>query len=593
MPHLLEIQATTQEIAEAITAAVGIEVEIIDDQLSIVAGTGRYTGKIGQKEEDGDIQSGYIYSHVLQTGSEYVVEDAKNDPFYHACEDELAEVCCPIRLGQRIIGIIGLIAFTEEQRMALLQNKRNLLVFTNRMADLLSSKVSETQMANELKIIIETIRDGIIAVDKSGVITACNKTAETLIGIRREDLIGSKLTAIWPGSPVMEAISSGAGYKDREEMYKLTSGKAVHFFTTVSPVFGSQLETKRRTAGAVISFRDIADVRKLVYDMTEQNEHSSFREILGTSSSIQEVKAYAEKVAHSSSTILITGESGTGKGLLAKAIHYASPRQNGPFITINCGAIPDTLLETELFGYESGAFTGANKSGKVGKFELAHEGTIFLDEVGDMPLHLQVKLLHVLQHREIERVGGTRVLPVDVRVIAATNKNLEQMMLDGEFREDLYFRLNVIPIQLPSLRERKEDIGLLLHAALEKYNRLIGKNITGFAPETTDLLVSYHWPGNIRELENAVEYAVNLETGTVITKQSIPARILRVHHADTTLQTLKEQLDVHEKQIIERYLNEYGYSVESKQKVAHRLGISESTLYRRIRELHIRKPGQS
>jgi PAS domain S-box-containing protein len=593
MPHLLEIQATTQEIAEAITAAVGIEVEIIDDQLLIVAGTGRYTEKIGLKEEDGDIQSGYIYSHVLKTGSEYIVEDAKNDPFYHACENELAEVCCPIRLGQRIIGIIGLVAFTEEQRKALLQNKQNLLVFINRMADLLSSKVSETQMANELKIIIETICDGIVAVDRNGVITTCNEMAETLIGIKREDLIGSKLTSVWPGSPVMEAISSGVGYKDREEMYKLPSGKAMHFFTTVSPVFGSQLETKRRTAGAVISFRDIADVRKLVYDMTEQNEHSSFREILGTSSSIQEVKAYAEKVAHSSSTILITGESGTGKGLLAKAIHYASPRQNGPFITINCGAIPDTLLETELFGYESGAFTGANKSGKVGKFELAHEGTIFLDEVGDMPLHLQGKLLHVLQHREIERVGGTRVLPVDVRVIAATNKNLEQMMLEGEFREDLYFRLNVIPIQLPPLRERKEDIGLLLRAALEKYNRLIGKNITGFEPETAELLVGYHWPGNIRELENAVEYAVNLEAGPVITKQSIPARILRVHHAATALHTLKEQLDVHEKQIIERYLNEYGYSVESKLKVARRLGISESTLYRRIRELHIRKPGQS
>lgn len=589
MSNLLEIQNTAQEIAEAITAAIGIEVEIIDDQLVIVAGTGRYIDKIGQKEEEGNIESGFIYSHVLKTGNEYIVEDAKTDPFYRACENELAEVCCPIQLGKRIIGLIGLVAFTEAQREMLLDKKNSLMIFLQRMSYLLSTKVSETKMANECKSIIETIHNGIIAVDQNGTITLCNETAEKLIDIERNRLIGNQLTSIWPDSPVMEVISSGEGYKDREEMYRGESERSptMHFFTTVNPILGSTYEANRQVVGAVILFRDAADVRKLVYELTEKEEHSSFKEILGQSQEIQEVTSYAEKVAQSNSTILITGESGTGKGLLAKAIHFSSPRKNKPFITVNCGAIPDTLIESELFGYEAGAFTGASKSGKVGKFELAHQGTIFLDEIGDMPLHLQVKLLHVLQHREIERVGGTKVIPIDVRVIAATNKNLEKMMQQGEFREDLYFRLSVIPIRIPSLRERKEDIPLLLHHALQKYNRFIGKNILGFKQEAIDLLLQYQWPGNIRELENVVEYAVNMETDVYITWGSIPARIRSMHNHEVISTTLKAQLQYYEKQIIEKYLKEIGYSVENKLVIAKLLGISESTLYRRIRELGI------
>lgn len=589
MSSLWEIKETAQDIAEAITAAIGIEVEIIDDQLIIVAGTGRYTEKIGQLEEDGNIESGYIYSHILKTGEEYVVADAQSDDFYRACEQELAEVCCPITSGSRIIGLIGLVAFTEAQRSLLLQRQRELMVFLRRMAYLLSGKVSETKMANELKSIIDTIHHGVIAVDRQGFITLSNETAEKLIGLGRSRLIGHHLNSIWPESPVMDVIATGAGYKDREEMYRRHTDTAavLHVFTTVTPILSHKYPADRQAVGAVVSFRDAADVHKLVYEITEKGEDSSLHEMIGRSERIEEVKAYADKVSRSNSTILITGESGTGKGLLAKAIHFTSPRKHKPFITVNCGAIPDTLLESELFGYEAGAFTGANKAGKVGKFELAHEGTIFLDEIGDMPLHLQVKLLHVLQHREIERVGGTRVVPVDVRVIAATSRNLEKMMQEGEFREDLYFRLSVIPIRIPPLVERKEDIPLLLHHALAKYRSLIGKEIHGFEPETIEALLHYHWPGNIRELENAVEYAVNMEMGAVISLGSLPARILKMYRQKETGATLKSQLNVYEKQIIEKYLRVMGSSVESKKRIARSLGISESTLYRRIRELGI------
>lgn len=590
MSHLRLIQGTVQEIAEAITAAIGIEVEIIDERLRIVAGTGRYREKVGQMEEDGDLDSGYIYSQILKQGTEYIVEDAQSNPFYHAVENELAEVCCPIKLDTQIIGLIGMVAFTKEQQMVMLHNKNNLLIFLRRMADLLSSKIAETKISDELKIIVETSRDGIVVVNKQGLITLCNHSAEQLINMGRDNLIGRHLSTIWPESPVLTAMETGEGYADREEFYKGKSGraKAMHFFTTVNLIFNRTEDNGKQVTGAVVYFRDIADVRKMVYEITENNEHSSFQEILGTSSKVKELKRQAEKIAPSNSTVLITGASGTGKGLLAKAIHYASPRKNKSLIMVNCAAIPDTLLESELFGYEGGAFTGASKSGKVGKFELAHEGTIFLDEIGDMSLHLQVKLLHVLQHREIERVGGTRVIPVDVRVIAATNRDLEQMMQDGEFREDLYFRLNVIPIKIPSLFERKEDIPLLLHHALQKYNDLIGKQIRGFEQEAMELLVSYQWPGNIRELENAVEYAVNIETDRLISKQSLPGRILRSYSGMGST-SLREQLDVYEKQIITKHLQENGYSVQDKRKVAAILGISESTLYRRIRELGIVK----
>ncbi|RNB85967.1 PAS domain-containing protein [Brevibacillus fluminis] len=595
MSRLLDIRQTTQEVAEAITAALGIDVEIIDDRLTIIAGTGRYKEKIGQKEEEGNVQSGLTYSQVLQTGEPYVIEDAQNNADYAALEAELAEVCCPIKLSGRVIGLMGLVAFTEQQRHTLLCNRGPLLTFLERMAYLLASKVSETKIATELTSIVETIRDGILAVDKDGIITSCNMMAERLIGQTREQLIGIALSKIWPDSSFHEVLQSGVGYRDREEIHTRSplrrGGMPLHFFTTVMPINASghgASSADHAPIGTVLSFRDSADVRRMVYDLTEKEESSSFQEIIGTSETILRVKEQGQKIALSNSTVLITGESGTGKSLFARAIHHSGSRKKRPFITVNCGAIPDALLESELFGYEPGAFTGASKNGKVGKFELANGGTIFLDEIGDLSLHLQVKLLHVLQYREIERVGSTRSLSIDVRVIAATNRDLEQMITDGEFREDLFFRLNVIPLHLPSLKERQEDIPLLLTQALARHARLIGKEISGFDQETMELLVSYQWPGNIRELENVVEYAVNLATERLITVDSIPARLRRTHSGEKETRKLKAQLDVFEKQIIERVLRETGYSVEDKVKAAKLLGISESTLYRRIRELGIR-----
>lgn len=599
MTKLQAIQNTVQEVAEAISAAIGVETEIVDIEMNIVAGTGRYYRKIGQIEEGGNLNSGEIYGIVLSTGNEYIIEDALTDPIYLGVEGELAEICCPIKIDDQVIGLIGLVAFNESQKTTLLQKPHDLLNFTKKMAALLASKVLEVEFSEKLETIVESIHEGILSVDQNGIIDSCNRMAEKLIGKRRKELIGKNLRELWSDSPIMDVLRTGIGYTDNEEIYTDSFGATMHFITTVSPIYidsknSRNIPSRPKCIGAVISFRDITDVRKMVYNMTEKkliSSEDSFDEILGISKPIQDLKEQAKKVANGKSTILITGESGTGKGLLAKAIHFSSPRKDLPFITVNCGALPENLIESELFGYEAGAFTGAKRTGKPGKFELANKGTIFLDEIGDLPLHLQVKLLHVLQHQKIERVGGTREIPVDVRIIAATNRNLEQMVKDGEFREDLYFRLNVIPLNIPPLHERREDIPILLEHALSRYNHLLGKQIRGFNQDAMQLLLNYPWQGNIRELENVVEYAVNMANGNnaMISPDSLPPRLIR----EQTIQPDKIlPLDVQckelEKKVIINCLKKTGYSVEAKRKAASLLGISESTLYRKIRELKIK-----
>ena len=265
---------------------------------------------------------------------------------------------------------------------------------------------------------------------------------------------------------------------------------------------------------------------------------------------------------------MITGESGTGKGLVAKTIHEYGNRREKPFVLVNCAAIPDTLVESELFGYEEGAFTGAKKNGKPGKFELADGGTIFLDEIGDLPLSLQGKLLQVLQSGSFTRVGGTSEISVDVRVIAATNKNFEQMIKNKEFREDLYFRLNVIPLKMPSLKDRREDLPLLLNNALKKYGSMLGKRVQGFSDEAMSALMSYNWPGNVRELENAIEYAINMEDKDIISKSSLPEKVKKMETFSRKGMSLAEKRDAFEKNVIEQCLQQEGYSVEAKKRAA-------------------------
>lgn len=590
MLELSVIRDTVMNVAEAITAALEIETEIISEHLEIIGGTGRYREKVGTFEEDGDLDSGAIYGKLLKSGRKYVCINPESDPEYDPKEGELAEICCPIWLGGRILGLIGLVAFNPEQREKIVKNQATLGLFLDRMAELIASKLAQTEQGNQLQGIVDSMHEGLIALDKHAYIKSCNYECEKLLGIQRDQMVGKSLQDIWEIPEVSKVIGTGVPAKDKEVLFRMRNGRDKRFLCSIVPLqAGAAKKADAQALGAMVLFQNSSDLKERIYKLVVNDKHTSFSDIIGQSQALAEVKKRTLQIASSDSTILITGESGTGKELFARAIHTASPRKNSPFVAVNCGAIPEMLLESELFGYEKGAFTGADTRGKPGKFEIAHKGTIFLDEIGDMPLHLQVKLLHVIQNRQIERVGGISPIDVNVRIISATNKNLERMIETREFREDLFFRLNVIPLHIPPLREREGDVERLLQYALTKFNGLLGKHIHRFSPTALQALCEYEWPGNVRELENVVEYAVNMENCEEIQMENLPDKIAKRSFGTKNRQTsMKEKLDEYQKMLIEECLDKTGRSTEGKIRAAHLLGVSESTLYRRIRELGIR-----
>ena len=305
--------------------------------------------------------------------------------------------------------------------------------------------------------------------------------------------------------------------------------------------------------------------------------------IVGTTPAIQDLKKRILSISASPSTVLITGESGTGKELFAHAIHYHSTRADKPFVKVNCAAIPETLLESELFGYVDGAFTGARKGGKMGKFELANKGTIFLDEIGDMPLSMQVKLLRVLQEKEIERLGDNKTIPVNVRVVSATNKDLMSLVNEGKFREDLYYRLHVIVLHIPPLRERKDDIHDLINYAISELNKNLNMSISRVSPEALNLILSYDWPGNVRELKNVIEAAMNFCRSNIIEPESLP------YFVSSGTKAIYKTFDIGLQNSINKTEKEQLIAVlkqcqGSRKEAARVLNLSKSTLYRRMKK---------
>ncbi|WP_201774926.1 sigma-54-dependent transcriptional regulator [Clostridium aceticum] len=321
--------------------------------------------------------------------------------------------------------------------------------------------------------------------------------------------------------------------------------------------------------------------------LREELEKNTGKTIIGTSPQIQEILNIVERVASTNATVLILGESGTGKEVIANALHYSSNRKQKPYIKVNCGAIPENLVESELFGYEKGSFTGATAR-KIGKFEKADGGTIFLDEVGELDLSMQVKLLRVLQEREFERIGGNERVKVEIRVIAATNRDLYKMVEEGSFREDLYYRLNVIPIKLPSLRERKEDIPLLTDYFLQKYSQEVGRKNLVISEEVKKKLLNYQWRGNIRELENVIERMVLLGQGNIITEKDLPYEIIQEEKTEEIYRLPKEGLCIEEleKNLILQALERTEYN---QTKAAQLLGMTRHTLLYRMEKHEIKK----
>ncbi|MBA1334124.1 MAG: hypothetical protein HPY66_1608 [Firmicutes bacterium] len=587
MSYLLSIKDTVQNVADAISAALNMAICIVDDDLVVVGGTAKY------RELSGSVlDTNCIYRKVLDSKEKLLLTNPGTNELCRPCRlfnncPETAEMDCPIIMDGSIIGIISLVSFDEEQAGNMVRNKEHLFAFIERMAELIVSKAKEKQKTDELALfarkveaIMSSVQEGIIAVNENGKIIHINPSAEFILSIDRETYMGKDIEGLIPGAHITSVLTEGKEYSDIE-IDCTAKGRSIRLISTIKP-FSSGEEIK----GFVVTFRPYSEFSKLAFRMMGNERKYTLDDILGTSSIMAQVKEQAAKAAGSSSTILIRGESGTGKELFARAIHSQSSRKDGPFVTLNCAAIPESLLESELFGYEEGAFTGAKRGGKPGKFELASGGTIFLDEIGDMPLYLQAKLLRVLQEKRIEKVGGLSSIAVDVRVIAATHKDLEGMMAKGEFREDLYYRLNVIPLHIPPLRDRKGDIGMLADSFISKYNHLLGKSIAGMTDEAARAVMSYPWPGNVRELENAIEYASNMCTGELLGVEHLPERILvRLESGASAAETedIKKASKELEKNIILDNMRIYGASTRDKELIAKKLGISLSTLYRRLR----------
>ena len=598
---LSTISSLAQDIAEAIKAAFQMDVEITDESITRIAATGNAKSKIGQV-----MQFGTVSRNVIKNNDHVIIESVLNNPYCRVCPGlgkctYSGGVVVPIEYNQRVIGTLNVVAYNEEKLNTIKQNKHGIIDFLYRMSDLMASKIREQKLYEEqnrinsaLMTLINTIPKGIISIDEKGCINQMNHVAEKLIGKKGEEVKNKSVLEIFEDFPIEE---TSAGEMIQTELSYMNGSHPVTFIGDIQPI-----KVGKKVSGAVLSLSDYKEVQRTSFEFINSNRSITIEDIIGKSPKMIEIKSLVEHVAANHSTILITGESGTGKEMFARAIHQESPRRNHPFISINCGAIPETLIESELFGYEKGAFTGADSKGKPGKFELADQGTIFLDEIGTMPLYLQVKLLRVLQTREIDKIGGKRPIPIDVRIIAATNENLEKLVDEGKFREDLYYRLNVIPIQLPPLRERKEDIEYLSRYFIRRYNRLLNRKIERISQSALEALQSYHWPGNIRELENCVEYAINIS--------HIHDMELRLSHLPPYIrqwdkpspsnpleleekaryQTNQVSLSIKafERTKIEQMLQELGTSTKAKKQIADALGISLATLYRKLKQYHLK-----
>jgi len=431
---------------------------------------------------------------------------------------------------------------------------------------------------NYMNAIIEAIDSGVIAVDRNGIIAQINSNGKRILQ-RREDIEGRHLSEVLGTQiDVKQILYDGSGYRD-QEIFVRGSRRDMHLMNTAKPIF----DLEGQVQGIIIVFNEIDRIRNLVNKMAGTQARFTFEDIIGVSPVLQDAKNLAMLAAQSSSSVLLMGETGTGKELFAQAIHNQSERRALPFVAINCGAIPRELIESELFGYVEGAFTGARKGGRPGKFELASGGTILLDEIGDMPQDMQVKLLRVLQTGEVLRIGEHKPIRVDLRIIAATHWNLKDEVEKMNFREDLFYRLNVFPIQIPPLRERTEDIMLLAKRILDRCSRLLKKEGLKFSPEAERFLCRYHWPGNIRELENVVERAVHLVTGQTIEPEflSLPVEPDKKHGL---AQDNGYLLSKAERQTIQDTIEKADFNVS---RAAKMLGITRATLYKKIKKYDI------
>lgn len=579
----MEIQETVERYAEIISKIAFVDVEVVDRRLFRVAGTGMFKAHVNE-----DMSSaGYTYSRVLETGERQIIYEPGKDPVCDQCPQkgvcgEEIEIAMPVRLGEEIIGVIGLVGNSKSRKRMILRNEKLYLDLIEQISDFIAGKAAEVEDAKDRMALLGAIDHAINHMDQGVLLMGNDDTVAIANDYARrrlkEEPVGKKAVI----------VPTGDTMNHRKE-YRLSVGKRE--LSVLGEVYRVPGFTNQYSS--VLLFEDTRDVQKRYYEMTATVRTVKVDNIVGSSPATMRMKEDIARIAGSTSTVLITGESGTGKEMVATAIWDLSGRKKNRFVAINCAAIPEALLESELFGYVKGAFTGADPNGRMGKFELADKGTIFLDEIGDMPLYLQAKLLRVLQERTIIRIGSNQVIPIDVRVIAATNKDLKEMIREKKFREDLYYRLNVIPLKIPPLRERKEDIEELTDYFAGRYAGLLGKTVRHITESVRRALAVCPWRGNVRELENVVEFMVNMmgEDG-VLDERTLPrdfwddAEEEQIRRAE--LQPGDGEMIVPLKELerleIEKALRICGSTTDGKKEAAARLGIGVATLYRKLEQ---------
>lgn len=437
-----------------------------------------------------------------------------------------------------------------------------------------------------LEILFENAYEGLVVVDTDGLVTMISSAYCRFLGLEDDNVIGKHVTEVVDNTKLHETVKTGIA---ETSVVQIINGN--HTIVSRIPVYKEGVLTNAIGKVVYRNIRELDEIHEKIGKIEQQLENYkqelsqinkakySFNDIIGESGAMKQVMKIAKKAAYTNSNVLILGESGTGKEFFAHSIHNSSSRRNKPFVKVNCAAIPDDLLESELFGYEHGAFTGAKKGGKIGKFEVADQGTIFLDEIGDMPLRMQAKLLRVIQEREIEKIGSNETKRIDVRIIAATNRDISQMIEEKKFRLDLYYRLNVVTLNIPSLNERTDDIYLLCKGFIEKMRRRYLKRVDCIDDNAVAKLKKYDWPGNIRELENIIERAINIMDGeTIIKPKHLPVDISGPYDVED-MRPLKDSIYDFEKMTIIKCLEAVNYN---KSKAAKILGISRPTLYEKL-----------
>jgi len=469
----------------------------------------------------------------------------------------------------------------KKEIVGVVVNFRDLDEMTRLMHEVSEKNYEILVERNKLASILNSISDGVFTIDLNWHITSINQAAQKITGYSEKEAVGKECGSLLRGNrcdhycPMRKTIEEGKPTKNIEVEIQNKKGDRIPISVSTALL----RDDKNEIIGAVETFRDMSDIRRL---SAELENRFRFDRILGKSKPMQELYELLENVIETDSTVLIQGESGTGKELVARAIHHNSQRRNKPFIAVNCSALSENLLESELFGHEKGAFTGAIQK-KLGRFELANGGTLFLDEVADMSPALQVKILRILDEQVFERVGGTKVIRVNVRIITATNKNLYDEVKSNRFREDLFYRLNVVPIGLPPLRERKEDMFLLIQHFIEHFNQKMAKNIHDISPEALEYLTDYAWPGNIRELENAIEHAFVRCREKEILVQHLPKLIKYSDQSSykQTVESLSEPIKRTERGVLLKVLEDVN---QNRQKAAQKLGLSKATLWRKMKK---------